>query len=192
MELVVCAVILVSIAMVLNVISLKHELPPALQIFECVLVILCVIILYAILLDSIIVPLHDHHAIDDIDFILTLVRIGFCIVILLLVCHFIVLVVQHCSRRKTIALLQHLHNNATFLLVRIGAKRPQGYVVFSYRMDEEIGFCSRECAICLTEYEAKDKCALLDKCGHIFHHLCLHKCLVESIHCPLCRQNIKD
>lgn len=80
MELVVCAVILVSIAMVLNVISLKHELPPALQIFECVLVILCVIILYAILLDSIIVPLHDHHAIDDIDSILTLVRIGFCIV----------------------------------------------------------------------------------------------------------------
>nr|XP_011459747.1 PREDICTED: putative RING-H2 finger protein ATL19 [Fragaria vesca subsp. vesca] len=92
------------------------------------------------------------------------------------------------STRRMVKLM----HDATFLLVAIGAKSPQGYAIFSYQMDHEKGFCKGECAICLMEYETKDKCALLDKCGHTFHHKCLYENLAVSTSCPLCRECIKD
>ncbi|KAL6213706.1 hypothetical protein ACLB2K_013151 [Fragaria x ananassa] len=57
------------------------------------------------------------------------------------------------STRRMVKLM----HDATFLLVAIGAKSPQGYAIFSYQMDHEKGFCKGECAICLMEYETKDK-----------------------------------
>lgn len=70
---------------------------------------------------------------------------------------------------------------------------PQGYVTFRYRlMDEGIGFCSGDCAICLMEFEEEHKCAMLDKCRHTFHHECIRKCLAMSSRCPLCYHGAID
>ncbi len=87
---------------------------------------------------------------------------------------------------------QELYCGVEFPFIRIGARRPEGYVILSYQMDLEMGFCDGECAICLMEFEEEDECALLDKCDHIFHHLCLHKWLAISSRCPTCRQSTKN
>ncbi|KAK9947816.1 hypothetical protein M0R45_003419 [Rubus argutus] len=160
----------------------KPELAPAIDIVVSLLMLLIIFLVRTIVLGSI---SSVEYSIDSR--IITILRIGFSIPMLPCIYDLIVTAGPY-----MIILMQHLYSNATFLLVRFGVKRPQGYVIFSYQMDEEIGFCSGECAICLMEYATKDTCALLDKCGHTFHHLCLHKYLTESTRCPLCRQNIKD
>lgn len=157
----------------------KPGLAPAIDTVANILMLLVVLILRNVLIDCI------HST------IITVIHIGLCFSVLLSVSNLIVIIGPYCLR-KTITLMQELHSKATFFLVRIGAKRPEGYVIFSYRTDEEMGFCSGVCAICLMEYEKREKCALLDKCGHTFHHICLHECLVFSTRCPLCRQSIKD
>lgn len=190
MALLVSAMILFLLLIVLGVVRIKHELPPALAIVICILMILDVLIIYTIVLLSINPFDHDHSI--ETNSIITVLRIAFGFPALLLVYDLILMVNLYCSGNKMITVMQHLQNNASFFLVRIGAKRPKGYVIFSYHMDEETGFCSHECSICLMDYKEKDVCALLDKCGHTFHHICLHMCLNESTRCPLCRQNIKD
>lgn len=78
-------------------------------------------------------------------------------------------------------------------LVKSIIEAPQGYVTFRFRlMGEGIGFCSGECAICLMEFEEEDKCAMLDKCRHTFHHQCIRKCLAMSTRCPLCYHSAID
>lgn len=160
----------------------KPELSPAIDIVVSMLMLLIIFLVRTMVLGSI---SSVEYSIDSR--IITILRIGFSIPMLPWVYDLIITAGPY-----MIILMQHLHSNATFLLVRFGVKRPQGYVIFSYQMDEEIGFCSRECPICLMEYDTEDECALLDKCGHTFHHICLHKCLAVSTHCPLCRQNITD
>lgn len=168
----------------------RPELAPAMDIVASIFVLLFHVISRDILVYCISIIAYP---IDSriISFITLLINIVICALMVPWMSDIIVIVGPY-SSRKMITLMQHLHSNATFLLVRIGAKSPDGYVIFSYQMDEEIGFCSRECPICLMEYDTEDECALLDKCGHTFHHVCLHKCLVVSTRCPLCRQNITD
>ncbi|KAK9936306.1 hypothetical protein M0R45_013154 [Rubus argutus] len=69
--------------------------------------------------------------------------------------------------------------------------RPQVYVTCKYQMDKfGYGYCSSVCAICLEEYERKDKCAMLHECRHTFHHECLRKWLAKKTSCPLCRRRL--
>ncbi|OWM65874.1 hypothetical protein CDL15_Pgr015299 [Punica granatum] len=47
-----------------------------------------------------------------------------------------------------------------------------------------------DCAVCLCEFEAKDKLRLLPKCSHAFHMECIDTWLLSHSTCPLCRSNI--
>ncbi|XP_024164113.1 uncharacterized protein LOC112171112 [Rosa chinensis] len=155
---------------------------PAIDIAVSILTILVIFLFRTIALGtiSIVEPSLDYRVVTGLGY-------GFYIPMLPWVYDIITTVGSCCSR--TMVKLMH---NATFLMVTIGAKSPEGYAIFNYQVDQEKGFCRGECAICLMEYETKDKCALLDKCGHTFHHKCLYENLAMSTRCPLCRQSIKD
>ncbi|XP_062020940.1 uncharacterized protein LOC133737393 [Rosa rugosa] len=155
---------------------------PAIDITVSILMILVIFLVRTIALGtiSIVEPSLDYRIVKGLGY-------GFYIPMLPCVYDIISTVGSCCSR--TMVKLMH---NANFLMVTIGAKSPEGYAIFSYQMDQEKAFCRGECAICLMEYEIKDNCALLDICGHTFHHKCLYENLAMSTRCPLCRQSIKD
>ncbi len=48
----------------------------------------------------------------------------------------------------------------------------------------------RECAVCLSEFEAEDSLRLLPKCKHIFHLECIDVWFQSHSTCPLCRAAI--
>jgi len=48
----------------------------------------------------------------------------------------------------------------------------------------------RECAVCLSEFEADDSLRLLPKCKHIFHLECIDVWFQSHSTCPLCRAAI--
>ncbi|CAM6039164.1 unnamed protein product [Sphagnum compactum] len=48
----------------------------------------------------------------------------------------------------------------------------------------------RECAVCLSEFEAEDSLRLLPKCKHIFHLECIDVWFQSHSTCPLCRATI--
>lgn len=49
-------------------------------------------------------------------------------------------------------------------------------------------FESRNCVICLAEFEHGDELRVLPNCKHVFHKGCIDQWLpLKSLHCPLCR-----
>ena len=148
-----------------------------------ILMILCIYLIRSITLGLFNI---DEPAVDD-SWIITGIGYGFYLTMLLCVYDLSKILGSCCSR----AMAKPMHR-ATFFLTSIGAKSAEGYAIFSYQMDQEIRFRKAECAICLMEYETKEKCALLEKCGHTFHFKCLYENLSVSTRCPLCRRSIKD
>ena len=49
-----------------------------------------------------------------------------------------------------------------------------------------------ECAICLSEFVARDQVRLLPKCHHGFHVRCIDKWLNSHSSCPKCRHNLLE
>ena len=47
-----------------------------------------------------------------------------------------------------------------------------------------------ECSICIEAFENESNVTKLSKCGHVFHHECIHKWFVasRSTRCPNCNQ----
>ncbi|CAD5327587.1 putative transcription factor C2H2 family [Arabidopsis thaliana] len=45
------------------------------------------------------------------------------------------------------------------------------------------------CTVCLSDFESDDKVRQLPKCGHVFHHYCLDRWIVDynKMKCPVCR-----
>ncbi|CAA0394681.1 unnamed protein product [Arabidopsis thaliana] len=45
------------------------------------------------------------------------------------------------------------------------------------------------CTVCLSDFVSDDKIRQLPKCGHVFHHRCLDRWIVDcnKITCPICR-----
>lgn len=53
-----------------------------------------------------------------------------------------------------------------------------------------VGECSSKCTICYEKYSKRQIIRSLP-CGHSFHYKCLKPWLKTSIHCPLCRYDLK-
>ncbi|CAI0387635.1 unnamed protein product [Linum tenue] len=49
---------------------------------------------------------------------------------------------------------------------------------------------SRECAICLEDYNGGEPCRIMPVCKHMFHVACIDNWLNVKITCPVCRQRI--
>ncbi|CAI0387562.1 unnamed protein product [Linum tenue] len=49
---------------------------------------------------------------------------------------------------------------------------------------------SRECAICLEDYNGGEPCRIMPVCKHMFHVACIDNWLRVNITCPVCRQRI--
>ncbi|CAL1357416.1 unnamed protein product [Linum trigynum] len=49
---------------------------------------------------------------------------------------------------------------------------------------------SRECAICLEDYNGGEPCRIMPVCKHMFHIACIDNWLSVKITCPVCRQRI--
>jgi hypothetical protein len=50
-----------------------------------------------------------------------------------------------------------------------------------------------ECAICLEEFEDRERSRVFPKCNHQFHVLCINAWLLrQNLTCPLCRNSLKD
>ncbi|XP_010455543.1 PREDICTED: E3 ubiquitin-protein ligase RHA1B-like [Camelina sativa] len=45
------------------------------------------------------------------------------------------------------------------------------------------------CTVCLADFKSDDKVRKLPKCGHVFHHRCLDRWVVDccKMTCPICR-----
>ncbi|KAL6209871.1 hypothetical protein ACLB2K_020810 [Fragaria x ananassa] len=43
------------------------------------------------------------------------------------------------------------------------------------------------CVICLDEFVEQDKCEMLTKCNHMYHHRCIKRWQATGTYCPLCR-----
>ncbi|KAL6213328.1 hypothetical protein ACLB2K_012775 [Fragaria x ananassa] len=43
------------------------------------------------------------------------------------------------------------------------------------------------CVICLEEFVEQDKCEMLTKCNHMYHHRCIKRWQATGAYCPLCR-----
>ncbi|XP_010462032.1 PREDICTED: RING-H2 finger protein ATL33-like [Camelina sativa] len=55
---------------------------------------------------------------------------------------------------------------------------------------EEEGGGKRFCPICLEEYEDDHQMRRLQKCGHVFHLLCIDSWLTRDPSCPCCRCSV--
>ncbi|CAM0950472.1 unnamed protein product [Alopecurus aequalis] len=57
--------------------------------------------------------------------------------------------------------------------------------------ENELRRSQSSCVICLTQYEAGERCSVLPGCGHVFHRGCVATWL-HTTHttCPLCRAAI--
>ncbi|CAL1413872.1 unnamed protein product [Linum trigynum] len=54
---------------------------------------------------------------------------------------------------------------------------------------------SRECAICLEDYDGGEPCRIMPVCKHMFHVACIDDWLRIKIACPVCRRcvfNVKN
>eukprot|EP00249_Psilotum_nudum_P030455 c43082_g1_i1 orf=254-1912(+) len=49
---------------------------------------------------------------------------------------------------------------------------------------------SNDCAVCLCEFQPKDRLRLLPQCSHAFHMECIDTWLLSHSTCPLCRRSI--
>lgn len=64
---------------------------------------------------------------------------------------------------------------------------------FDFRCKEKKGSSSSsspvDCAVCLENFMAGDKCRLLPVCSHSFHAECIDLWLLEAPICPVCRSS---
>ncbi|KAL6226565.1 hypothetical protein ACLB2K_000527 [Fragaria x ananassa] len=128
----------------------KPGLAVAIDIVASILMLVVLAMLRTIMLDSIYSPR-----------IITVIYIGLCFTAVLNVSNIFIIgfnIVAYCLRRRMRLMQQELYCRVEFPF-----RRPEGYVILSYQMDLEMGFCDGECAICLMEFEEEDECALLDK-----------------------------
>ncbi|EXB87866.1 RING-H2 finger protein ATL80 [Morus notabilis] len=58
---------------------------------------------------------------------------------------------------------------------------------FDYNMSGEKESSFVDCAVCLENFKAGDKCRLLPSCNHSFHSQCIDSWLLRTPVCPICR-----
>lgn len=59
---------------------------------------------------------------------------------------------------------------------------------FDYMASNEKGSSSPvDCAVCLENFKAGDRCRLLPNCTHSFHAQCIDSWLLRTPICPICR-----
>ncbi|KAM3318946.1 RING-H2 finger protein ATL39 [Capsicum chacoense] len=65
---------------------------------------------------------------------------------------------------------------------------------FDYKLEVEKGSSTSpvDCAVCLENFKAGDKCRLLPKCNHSFHAQCIDSWLQKTAVCPICRASAKS
>ncbi|MCD7463055.1 hypothetical protein HAX54_049872 [Datura stramonium] len=51
---------------------------------------------------------------------------------------------------------------------------------------------SRECAVCLNEFQENERLRVIPNCAHIFHIDCIDVWLQNNANCPLCRNSISS
>lgn len=56
--------------------------------------------------------------------------------------------------------------------------------------DEVSDIKSRECAVCLNEFQEEEKLRVIPNCAHVFHIDCIDIWLQNNANCPLCRISI--
>lgn len=49
---------------------------------------------------------------------------------------------------------------------------------------------TKDCAVCLSEFEVGDEVKTLPACGHVFHRECVDPWLLAKGSCPLCRRGL--
>lgn len=59
---------------------------------------------------------------------------------------------------------------------------------FDFRAREK-GSSPMDCAVCLDNFKAGDKCRLLPLCSHSFHAECIDLWLLKTPICPVCRSS---
>ncbi|KAJ7533530.1 hypothetical protein O6H91_13G053900 [Diphasiastrum complanatum] len=77
---------------------------------------------------------------------------------------------------------------------RLGQKNYEGidresietFPVVAYSAASMAKNCT-DCAVCLTDFQEKEKTRLLPKCNHAFHPKCIDMWLFSHSTCPLCR-----
>lgn len=50
---------------------------------------------------------------------------------------------------------------------------------------------SKDCSVCLAQFEGDDQLRLLPACAHAFHAACIDAWLATNLTCPLCRASIR-
>lgn len=60
---------------------------------------------------------------------------------------------------------------------------------FDFRCKEKKGSSPVDCAVCLENFMAGDKCRLLPVCSHSFHAECIDIWLLKTPICPVCRSS---
>ncbi|KAK7306153.1 hypothetical protein VNO77_44075 [Canavalia gladiata] len=63
-------------------------------------------------------------------------------------------------------------------------------LVYSTVKDLKMGKGALECAVCLSEFEDRDRIRLLPKCHHVFHPDCIDGWLLSHMKCPVCRARL--
>ena len=70
-----------------------------------------------------------------------------------------------------------------------GTRKVSLLPLVSYKSEEYVSL-SRECAICLEDFEGSDVCRVITGCNHAFHAQCADAWLKKKQQCPVCRQQI--
>ncbi|KAI3439568.1 RING-type domain-containing protein, partial [Psidium guajava] len=61
---------------------------------------------------------------------------------------------------------------------------------FEYGSEEKASNQDVDCAVCLENFKADEKCRLLPNCKHCFHAQCIDSWLLKMPVCPVCRTAI--
>lgn len=84
--------------------------------------------------------------------------------------------------------LNMVQRNSIIGTKRMSAEDLKMLPCFDYMANKEKGSSSpMDCAVCLENFKAGDKCRLLPNCGHSFHAQCVDSWLLKTPICPICR-----
>lgn len=61
---------------------------------------------------------------------------------------------------------------------------------FEYGSGDKASDRDEDCAVCLENFKAGEKCRLLPNCKHCFHAQCIDSWLLKTAICPVCRTGI--
>lgn len=83
-----------------------------------------------------------------------------------------------------------VQRNGNSTTVKLSTEDLKKLPCFEYGSEEKAFSRDVDCAVCLENFKAGEKCRLLPNCKHCFHAQCIDSWLLKTPICPICRTGI--